>query len=105
MISDEQLDLMTIDAMRELNKKLSDRIHLSQQQKKGEAIESARTLIASFGIEAEDIFGKNSVARTGRKLGPAVPKYRDPKTGLTWAGRGRTPVWLVGKNLEDFKIV
>ncbi|WP_071733708.1 H-NS family nucleoid-associated regulatory protein [Burkholderia ubonensis] len=30
------------------------------------------------------------------------PKYWDPKTGVTWAGRGRMPRWLVGKDLEMF---
>lgn len=28
----------------------------------------------------------------GRKL---EPKYRDPETGKTWAGRGRLPKWMV----------
>lgn len=42
----------------------------------------------------------------GRKL---EPKYRDPETGKTWAGRGRKPAFVVhglaiGKKLEDFKI-
>jgi DNA-binding protein H-NS len=26
--------------------------------------------------------------------GPQEPKYRDPKTGATWSGRGRAPTWL-----------
>jgi DNA-binding protein H-NS len=26
--------------------------------------------------------------------GPQEPKYRDPKTGATWSGRGRAPAWL-----------
>ncbi|MFL9889169.1 H-NS family nucleoid-associated regulatory protein [Paraburkholderia agricolaris] len=26
--------------------------------------------------------------------GPQAPKYRDPKTGATWSGRGRSPAWL-----------
>jgi DNA-binding protein H-NS len=36
-------------------------------------------------------------------------RYRDPVTGLTWSGRGRTPVWLAhlcinGKTKEDFLV-
>ena len=50
------------------------------------------------------IYGKKSLK--GRKL---APKYRDPKTGATWAGRGVRPRWLVaglkaGKKLEDFSV-
>lgn len=28
--------------------------------------------------------------------GPQPPKYRDPKSGATWSGRGRAPAWLAG---------
>ncbi|HDR9377078.1 TPA: H-NS histone family protein, partial [Burkholderia multivorans] len=31
------------------------------------------------------------------------PKYRNPKTGETWSGRGRAPAWL-GKNRTRFLI-
>jgi DNA-binding protein H-NS len=42
----------------------------------------------------------------GRKV---APKFRDPETGETWAGRGARPRWLVarlkaGKKLSDFAI-
>ena len=42
----------------------------------------------------------------GRKV---APKYADPKTGMTWAGRGARPKWLAaalkaGQKLEDFVI-
>lgn len=32
------------------------------------------------------------------------PKYLNPKTGQTWAGTGKTPKWLAGKNPDDFLI-
>jgi len=39
----------------------------------------------------------------------ASPKYRDPKSGATWAGRGLQPRWMreaieAGKRQEDFLI-
>jgi DNA-binding protein H-NS len=37
--------------------------------------------------------------------GPQPAKYRDPKTGATWSGRGRSPAWLAGvKDLSSFLI-
>jgi len=38
-----------------------------------------------------------------------LPKYRNPKGGETWAGRGKQPRWLTaqlkrGKKLDDFLI-
>jgi DNA-binding protein H-NS len=32
------------------------------------------------------------------------PKYRNPVTGETWAGRGMRPRWLRGRQLETFVI-
>jgi DNA-binding protein H-NS len=48
--------------------------------------------------------------RTSAMKGVKVkPKYRDAKTGDTWAGRGVQPRWLTaalkgGKKLEDYLI-
>ncbi len=72
-------------------------------------IEKIRSLMAEFGLTVEDIEGKR---RRGRPAGsssakaakePLPPKYRDPKTGKTWSGRGRAPAWL-GKNPNRFLI-
>ncbi|MFM0176454.1 H-NS family nucleoid-associated regulatory protein [Paraburkholderia sediminicola] len=32
----------------------------------------------------------------GQPKGPQPPKYRDPKSGATWSGRGPAPTWLAG---------
>lgn len=37
--------------------------------------------------------------------GPQPPKYRDPKTGSTWSGRGTAPGWIAGaKDRSKFLI-
>lgn len=72
-------------------------------------IERIRALMAGYGLSVDDIVGKR---RRGRPAGggatkvakePLPPKYRDPKTGKTWSGRGRAPAWL-GKNPNRFLI-
>lgn len=72
-------------------------------------IEKIQSLMAEFGLSLEDIQGKR---RRGRPAGsgaakaakePLPAKYRDPKTGKTWSGRGRAPAWL-GKNPNRFLI-
>jgi DNA-binding protein H-NS len=36
-----------------------------------------------------------NVAKTGNYVrGPQPPKYRDPKSGAIWSGRGRAPAWI-----------
>lgn len=72
-------------------------------------IDQIRSLMAQYDLSVEDIEGKR---RRGRPAGseaaktakvPLPPKYRDPKTGATWSGRGRAPAWL-GKNPNRFLI-
>jgi DNA-binding protein H-NS len=54
--------------------------------------------------------GSAGNGRTSTMKGVKVkPKYRDPKTGDTWAGRGVQPRWLTaalktGKKIEDYLI-
>lgn len=61
--------------------------------------------IAEFGLSAGDL-GYAEGARRGRppKKAPLPPKYRDPKTGATWSGRGKPPRWIVGKNRDRLLI-
>jgi DNA-binding protein H-NS len=45
----------------------------------------------------------------GGSRGAVAPKYRNPETGETWAGRGLKPRWLTaaiksGKSIEAFAI-
>ncbi len=52
------------------------------------------------------IYGKKKKSLAGRKV---AAKYRDPKSKMTWAGRGAQPVWMreaisAGKKPEDFLI-
>ncbi|MEA3122909.1 MAG: DNA-binding protein [Paraburkholderia sp.] len=72
-----------------------------------EVIEDIRRKVAEFNLSASDL-GFAEAPRRGRppkaKKTPLPPKYRDPKSGATWGGRGRMPNWLVGKNLDRYLI-
>ncbi|PLQ00387.1 H-NS histone family protein [Cupriavidus pauculus] len=72
-------------------------------------IQRIQALMAEYGLSVEDVVGKR---RRGRPAGSGapkpvkealLPKYRDPKSGKTWSGRGRAPAWL-GKNRNRFLI-
>jgi DNA-binding protein H-NS len=46
-----------------------------------------------------------AVARKGQHKGPQPAKYRDPKTGASWSGRGPAPAWLASaKDRSKFLI-
>jgi hypothetical protein len=75
--------------------------------------------IASYGLTAMDLgFGRAAAggtpkpgvkpnAKPGAKARKAAPptagvaRYRDPKTGATWTGRGRPPAWLPAAGKRD----
>jgi DNA-binding protein H-NS len=104
----EQLGTMTLDELQELNREVSRHIEISMGKRKEEGIRKVRELCVQMGLSAKDIFiGKFSEAGTGhygKPRGKVAPKYRDPATGQTWTGRGKTPRWLQDKNRDDFLI-
>jgi DNA-binding protein H-NS len=82
-------------------------------------IEEVTARATAMGISLAELAGKalperiRPVAMGGEKAvaKPANPKvkYRDPKTGATWSGRGRTAKWLVeleaqGKKRDDYAV-
>jgi DNA-binding protein H-NS len=74
---------------------------LRKNERQG-AIAKAREIIAEFELTADDLFVKGAkVAGTRSK---AAPKYIDPATGKTWTGRGKPPLWIAGKNKDDYLI-
>ncbi|MFJ1214926.1 H-NS histone family protein [Burkholderia pyrrocinia] len=66
-------------------------------------VEDIRAKVAEYGITEKDIFGRQRGGRTAKAVVEA--KYRDPKTGATWSGRGRAPAWIKdAKNRDRFLI-
>ena len=62
-----------------------------------EIIADLKAIIREKGITAEQL-GFAPAGKGSRKTAPA--KYRDPVSGATWAGRGRTPKWINGSREE-----
>ena len=75
--------------------KLEAQIAETRQTEVAGVIQRIQELMAEYGLTVDDIAKRS---RRGPKKGqPIAPKYRDPKTGKTWSGRGRQPSWL-GRN-------
>ncbi|AJY13686.1 H-NS histone family protein [Burkholderia dolosa] len=76
-----------------------------RRQEVATVIAEVQRMIAEYGLTAQDL-GFAERARRGRppKKAPLPPKYRDPKSGATWSGRGKPPNWIVGKNRDRFLI-
>lgn len=98
-------------------------LEAARDGRKAKAVERVRALMKKLGVEVSDLAAapaaqrarkagarKAAPRKVGKKTGATVPpKYRDPETGDTWTGRGRTPVWMTrrleqGKSRDDFLI-
>jgi DNA-binding protein H-NS len=84
-----------------------------QAEKRQGAIDHIKTLMQEHGLTVADLGGRAKAAKprasAGDKRSAVAPKFRDPASGQTWAGRGQKPRWLAaaiasGKKLEDFAI-
>lgn len=67
-----------------------------------------RAKVAAYGLTEQDVFGRKRGARTkgdSTDKAKSIPKYRDPKTGATWSGKGRAPAWIANvRNRNRFLI-
>lgn len=63
------------------------------------ALTQVRELVATYALTEREVFGKR--AATKRIV---AAKYRNPKTGQTWTGRGRPPAWIAVQEREQFLI-
>jgi DNA-binding protein H-NS len=77
-----------------------------KEEEKEQAIGMARTMISAYGITAKDLgLDKAPKVKTGPKPGNKVAaKYRDPASGATWSGRGKTPRWINGADRSQYAI-
>lgn len=82
--------------------KVQAQMEAAREKEVEATIAQIKEQIAEYGITAEEL-GFSSRRAASRKTGGLPPKYRDPKTGKTWSGRGRRPTWL-GKRQEKFLI-
>jgi DNA-binding protein H-NS len=85
---------------------LKAQAEIVKREEKEQAIGMARTMISAYGITAKDLgLDKAPKAKTGPKVGNKIAaKYRDPATGATWSGRGKTPKWINGADRSQYAI-
>ncbi len=101
--------MKTYQAVRAQIAKLEREAEELRRQELKNVIAQVRQAIADYGLTAADLgltgrAGKAAGRKTARR-GAGEAKYRDPKTGQTWTGRGRPPAWIASaKNRDAFLI-
>ena len=93
--------------------KLEQRAADLRQRELPGVVQRIKEAIEAYGLTAADLgFGSGGDGAAPRAAAPArgarrgapskgtlqtgVAKYRDPKSGKTWTGRGKPPLWIVG---------
>lgn len=92
---------------KELQARLADLTRRAEEARAAEiqaVIEDIKEKVAAYGLTEKDIFGRKRGGQPVKRESTVAPKYRDPKTGAEWSGRGREPAWIKGKNRERFLI-
>ncbi|GJH26292.1 H-NS family nucleoid-associated regulatory protein [Caballeronia novacaledonica] len=51
-----------------------------------------------YGITLNELMGR----KPGEQQSEPTVKYRDPLSGATWSGRGRAPLWIAGKDRNEY---
>ena len=97
----QSLASMSIDALLKLRDDIG-----SVLSEKAADLKNQLSRLAGGGDTGRGRRKKRVGVRKGRKV---PPKYRDAKTGQTWAGRGARPRWMqeaikTGARQEDFLI-
>ena len=102
-------------------RRLEAEAELQRRRELKTLIADIKSKIAAHGLTAADLGfsetakeGINSKKKATTKKNPIMgksrrAKYRDPESGLTWAGVGHPPRWLVaaekaGKKRQDFAV-
>lgn len=89
----DKLDAMSVKDLTQLQSRVTAQIEVTRNREAAAIRGKVEELARSAGLRIEEVLG---TLRSTTKRGPArvAPKYRDPKTGTTWTGRGRTPHWM-----------
>lgn len=84
---------------------LSREAEEARKRELGTALTMVREVVRTYDLSPEQINPTWKRARNAdKRKGPIAPKYRNPETGETWSGRGRTPKWMAGRSPAEFLI-
>ena len=107
---------MTIEQLQESLDKLTQVVNertqeetqnIAENKERNDKLEAYREMLIADGIDPEELLGlmNTKPKKSNRAPRPAKYKYVDEDgQEKTWTGQGRTPKFLVGKNIEDFLI-
>ena len=103
-MTDFNLDEMSLDELRSLQKQVSRAIDGYKERQRQKALSELESKAQEMGFSLSDLVGSKRMRKGG------IPKYRHPDDPtVTWTGKGRRPDWIKsalaeGKSLDDLLI-
>ena len=91
-----------LKALRAEHARLSDLLVDARIRETRAILSRLKEDVVLYGITEKDIRTALGFDKDSKK--PLPPKYRDPKTGATWSGKGRKPQWLIGRRMDAYLI-
>lgn len=96
-------EVESIEELEAEKAKLEDQIESRKEAEKQHVCGEIAKVMAQYTVDIDYLAAFLGV-KYKRKGSKAKPKYHDPMTGKTWSGRGKTPVWIRGKDYKKFLI-
>lgn len=95
--------MKTYQAVKAAIARLEKKAEAMRRNELKSVIAQVKKTIAEYGLTAAELgLGKGTPkaaarhAPAGKRAPVGVARYRNPKTGETWTGRGRPPAWIAG---------
>ena len=107
-MSDIDLNALSLDDLKKLQKDVAKAIAGYNDRKRKEALAAADAVAKEFGFSLADLAGSPKSPRATKAAQP--PKYVHPESpAVTWSGRGRQPGWIkealaMGRSIEELLI-
>ncbi|HDR9757511.1 TPA: H-NS histone family protein [Burkholderia cepacia] len=97
--------MATYKALKAQMDELAEKAEVARVAELQAVVDDIRAKVAEYGITGKDIFGGRRGRPAKQEKASIEAKYRDPKSGATWSGRGRAPAWIKdAKNRTRFLI-
>lgn len=95
--------MATLESIETKIKRLQEQAAAIKAKHASSSLERIVALMDKSGVTIADIEAHLSGAKRGKRsakqASAVIAKYRDPKSGAPWSGRGRAPAWMA--NAKD----
>ena len=101
------LQRLTLEELKTLRINVEQEIQDFENRRRIEALDAIKEIASQHGYKIEDLIGFGADGKSKNKL---AAKYAHPENcELTWAGRGRKPLWVVaqlelGRSMDELLI-